>query len=163
MMEPHNSSSGGGTSDPKVQRALSRAHSRESKKSHWSRKKPPALSNGLVTSVVRSQKTEPQRETPPIPSCVSMKSDWSMDYPPGFSSGPVTSNPQARLGFLSGCWSFPLGLVESNISWCTVLVYLGELGVKLDHQQASQFRLGQPAELSEGCEFFSGASSSHIC
>ncbi|XP_076851503.1 NACHT, LRR and PYD domains-containing protein 3-like isoform X1 [Brachyhypopomus gauderio] len=96
MMEPHNSSSGGGTSDPKVQRALSRAHSRESKKSHWSRKKPPALSNGLVTSVVRSQKTEPQRETPPIPSCVSMKSDWSMDYPPGFSSGPVTSNPHVQ-------------------------------------------------------------------
>ncbi|XP_076848266.1 NLR family CARD domain-containing protein 3-like [Brachyhypopomus gauderio] len=68
MMEPHNSSSGGGTSDPKVKRAAS-----------------PVPSCVLMKS-----------ESSPVPSCVSMKSDRSMDEPPAFSSGPVTPDPHVQ-------------------------------------------------------------------
>ncbi|XP_076859930.1 NACHT, LRR and PYD domains-containing protein 3-like [Brachyhypopomus gauderio] len=65
MMEPHHSSSGGGTSDQKVKRAGSPATNSVSMKS----------------------------ESSPGPSCVSQKSYWSMGVPPGFSSRPVTSDP----------------------------------------------------------------------
>ncbi|XP_076875886.1 NLR family CARD domain-containing protein 3-like [Brachyhypopomus gauderio] len=68
MMEPHNSSSGGGTSDPKVKRAAS-----------------------LILSSVSMES-----ESSPVPSCVSMKSDGSMHQPLAFSSGPVTSDPHAQ-------------------------------------------------------------------
>ncbi|XP_076849555.1 NLR family CARD domain-containing protein 3-like isoform X2 [Brachyhypopomus gauderio] len=68
MMEPHNSSSEGGTSDPKVKRAAS-----------------PVPSCVLMKS-----------ESSPVPSCVSMKSDWSMGEPLAFSSGPVTSDLHAQ-------------------------------------------------------------------
>ncbi|XP_076851921.1 NLR family CARD domain-containing protein 3-like isoform X3 [Brachyhypopomus gauderio] len=68
MMEPHNSSSGGGTSDQKVKRAAS-----------------PVPSCVLMKS-----------ESSPVPSCVSMKSDRSMDEPPAFSSGPVTPDPHVQ-------------------------------------------------------------------
>ncbi|XP_076875603.1 NACHT, LRR and PYD domains-containing protein 3-like [Brachyhypopomus gauderio] len=70
MMEPHNSSSGGGTSDPKVKTAASSVFSRVSKS--WFRKKPPDISSGAVTS---DPKTEPQKAASPVPSCVSMKSE----------------------------------------------------------------------------------------
>ncbi|XP_076856197.1 uncharacterized protein LOC143510557 [Brachyhypopomus gauderio] len=68
MMELHISSSGGGTSDPKVKEAASSVPSCVSTKS----------------------------ESSSVPSCVSIKSDWSMDEPPVFSSGPVTSDPHTQ-------------------------------------------------------------------
>ncbi|XP_076849194.1 NLR family CARD domain-containing protein 3-like [Brachyhypopomus gauderio] len=68
MMEPHISSSGGGTSDPKVKRPA-----------------PPVPSCVSMKS-----------ESSPVPSCVSMKSDKSMGDPPLFSSGPVTSDLHAQ-------------------------------------------------------------------
>ncbi|XP_076851968.1 NACHT, LRR and PYD domains-containing protein 3-like [Brachyhypopomus gauderio] len=80
-MEPHNSSSGGGTSDPKVKRAASPLSSCVSMKSESS----------PVPSCV-SMKSE----SSPVPSCVSMKSDRSMMKPPAFSSGPVTPDPHAQ-------------------------------------------------------------------
>ncbi|XP_076848280.1 NACHT, LRR and PYD domains-containing protein 3-like isoform X2 [Brachyhypopomus gauderio] len=81
MMEPHNSSSGGGTSDPKVKRAASPVPSCVLMKSESS----------PVPSCV-SMKSE----SSPVPSCVSMKSDGSMDEPPAFSSGPVTPDPHVQ-------------------------------------------------------------------
>ncbi|XP_076848267.1 NLR family CARD domain-containing protein 3-like [Brachyhypopomus gauderio] len=68
MMETHKSSSGGGTSDPKVKRETSPLPSCVSMKS----------------------------ESSPVPSCVSMKSDWSMGNPPDLSSGPVSSDLHAQ-------------------------------------------------------------------
>ncbi|XP_076840637.1 NLR family CARD domain-containing protein 3-like [Brachyhypopomus gauderio] len=81
MMETHNSSSGGGTSDPKVQRGLSPVPSCVSMKSESS----PVPSCVYMKS-----------ESSPVPSCVSMKSDKSMGDPPAFSSGPVTSDLHAQ-------------------------------------------------------------------
>ncbi|XP_076848301.1 NACHT, LRR and PYD domains-containing protein 3-like [Brachyhypopomus gauderio] len=68
MMETHISSSGGGTSDPKMKRAAFSAPSCVPMKS----------------------------ESSPVSSCVSMKSNKSMFDPPYFSSGPVTSDPHAQ-------------------------------------------------------------------
>ncbi|XP_076875315.1 NLR family CARD domain-containing protein 3-like isoform X2 [Brachyhypopomus gauderio] len=86
MMEPHKSSRGGGTSDPKVERA-SPVPSCVSMKSDGSMLCPNNFSSEPLTS-------DPQlkRAAPPGPSCVSMKSDWSMDHPRNLSSGPVTSD-----------------------------------------------------------------------
>ncbi|XP_076875737.1 NACHT, LRR and PYD domains-containing protein 3-like isoform X2 [Brachyhypopomus gauderio] len=67
MMEPHNSSSGGGTSDPKLKSVFS------------------VFSRVFMKS-----------ESSPVPSCVSMKSDRSMNKPPVFNSGPVTPDPHAQ-------------------------------------------------------------------
>ncbi|KAK1806250.1 hypothetical protein P4O66_000138 [Electrophorus voltai] len=114
MMEPHNSSSGGGTSDPKVKRAESPAPSCVSMKSEsspapscvsmksdCSMDPPPVFGSGPVPSVQRrwsERAATPapscvsvKSESSPAPSCVSMKSDRSIDYPPAFNSGPVTS------------------------------------------------------------------------
>ncbi|XP_076875345.1 NLR family CARD domain-containing protein 3-like isoform X2 [Brachyhypopomus gauderio] len=81
MMKPHNSSSGGGTSDPKVKGAAPPVPSCVSMKSESS----------PVPSCV-SMKSESSA----VPSCVSMKSDGSMGEPFNFSSGPVTSDPHTK-------------------------------------------------------------------
>ncbi|KAK1806844.1 hypothetical protein P4O66_005327 [Electrophorus voltai] len=55
MMEPHNSSSGGGTSDPQrgSERAANPAPSCVCMKSDQSKDDPPVFSSGPVTSVLR--------------------------------------------------------------------------------------------------------------
>ncbi|XP_035382066.1 NACHT, LRR and PYD domains-containing protein 12-like isoform X2 [Electrophorus electricus] len=90
-MEPHNSSSGGGSSDPKVKRAASPAPSCVSWKSDWSIDPPPALSSAPVPC-----NPKVKRAASPAPSCVSWKSDWSIDPPPALSSAPVPCNPKGR-------------------------------------------------------------------
>ncbi|XP_076849547.1 NACHT, LRR and PYD domains-containing protein 3-like isoform X3 [Brachyhypopomus gauderio] len=81
MMETHKSSSGGGTSDPKVKRAA-----------------PPVPSCVLMKSESSPVPScvSMKSESTPVPSCVSMKSDRSMFEPPAFSSEPVTPDPHAQ-------------------------------------------------------------------
>ncbi|XP_076848260.1 NACHT, LRR and PYD domains-containing protein 3-like isoform X2 [Brachyhypopomus gauderio] len=94
MMEPHNSSSGGGTSDPKVKRAASPVPSCVLMKSESS-PVPSCVSMKSESYSVPSCVLM-KSESSPVPSCVSMKSDRSMGDPPHFSSGPVTSDPHAQ-------------------------------------------------------------------
>ncbi|XP_076849577.1 NACHT, LRR and PYD domains-containing protein 3-like [Brachyhypopomus gauderio] len=120
MMETHNSSSGGGTSDPKVKRAASPVPSCVLMKSESSpvpscvlmkSESSPVPSCVLMKSesspvpscVLMKSESSPvpscvlmKSESSPVPSCVSMKSDWSMIEPPAFSSGPVTPDPHAK-------------------------------------------------------------------
>ncbi|XP_076849575.1 NACHT, LRR and PYD domains-containing protein 3-like [Brachyhypopomus gauderio] len=120
MMEPHNSSSGGGTSDPKVKRAASPVPSCVLMKSESSpvpscvsmkSESSPvpscvsmkSESSPLPSCVLMKSESSPvpscvsmKSESSPVPSCVSMKSDRSMDEPPFFSSGPVTPDPHAQ-------------------------------------------------------------------
>ncbi|XP_076875792.1 NLR family CARD domain-containing protein 3-like isoform X4 [Brachyhypopomus gauderio] len=94
MMETHNSSSGGGTSDPKVKRAASPLSSCVSMKSE-SYPVPSCVSIKSESSPLPSCVLM-KSELSPVPSCVSMKSDWSMHQPLAFSSGPVTPDPHAQ-------------------------------------------------------------------
>ncbi|XP_076854919.1 NACHT, LRR and PYD domains-containing protein 3-like isoform X2 [Brachyhypopomus gauderio] len=108
MMEPHNSSSGGGTSEPSVsvkselslvpssvsmKSESSPIPSGVSMKSDASMGPPPQLSGGPVTS---DPKWGSQRAESPIPSCLSMKSDNSITLPPGFSGGPAPNDPSIK-------------------------------------------------------------------
>ncbi|XP_076875292.1 NLR family CARD domain-containing protein 3-like isoform X2 [Brachyhypopomus gauderio] len=120
MMEPHISTSGGGTSDPKVKTAAHPVPSCVSMKSESS-PLPSCVSMKSESSPVPScvsmkNESSPvpscvsmKSESPPVPSCVSMKSesslvpscvsmksDWSMHQPLAFSSEPVTSDPQVK-------------------------------------------------------------------
>ncbi|XP_076850042.1 NLR family CARD domain-containing protein 3-like [Brachyhypopomus gauderio] len=107
MMELHNSSSGGGTSDPKVKRAAPSVPSCVLMKSESS-PVPSCVSMKSESSPVPScvsMKSESspvpscvsmKSESSPVPSCVSMKSDWSMGDTPNFSSVPVTSDLHAE-------------------------------------------------------------------
>ncbi|XP_076851967.1 NACHT, LRR and PYD domains-containing protein 3-like [Brachyhypopomus gauderio] len=107
MMEPHNSSSGGGTSDPKVKRAASPVPSCVLMKSESS-PVPSCVSMKSESSPVPScvsMKSESspvpscvsmKSESSPVPSCVSMKSYWSMIDPPYFSRRPVTPDPHVQ-------------------------------------------------------------------
>ncbi|XP_076851497.1 NACHT, LRR and PYD domains-containing protein 3-like isoform X2 [Brachyhypopomus gauderio] len=107
MMEPHNSSSGGGTSDPKVKRAASPLSSCVSMNSESSpvpgcvlmkSESPPVPSCVLMESESSPLPScvSMKSESSPVPSYVSMKSDWSMGEPPDLSSGPVTSDLHAQ-------------------------------------------------------------------
>ncbi|XP_076854882.1 NACHT, LRR and PYD domains-containing protein 3-like isoform X2 [Brachyhypopomus gauderio] len=104
-MKRRNSNSGGGTSDPKVKRAVSPVPSGVSVKSEsspgpsgvsvksdWSMPEPPEFNSGPVTSDPKVMSA-----ASPAPSCVSVKSDQSIDHPPQISSGPVTSDPNAQM------------------------------------------------------------------
>ncbi|XP_035382056.1 NACHT, LRR and PYD domains-containing protein 12-like isoform X3 [Electrophorus electricus] len=91
MMKRRNSSSGGGTSDPKVKRAASPAPSCVSLKSDASMGRPPNFSSGPVPSDPKVKSA-----ASPAPSCVSLKSDVSMDLPRNFSNGTVPSDPKVK-------------------------------------------------------------------
>ncbi|XP_049330044.1 NACHT, LRR and PYD domains-containing protein 12-like isoform X2 [Astyanax mexicanus] len=93
MMDPQNSSSGGGASVLKRKREASPAPSGVSMKSDRSMSPPLEFSSGGGSS---GSRTETQRRASPEPSGVSMKSDWSMDPPPMFSSETVTSDPKEK-------------------------------------------------------------------
>ncbi|XP_076851498.1 NACHT, LRR and PYD domains-containing protein 3-like isoform X3 [Brachyhypopomus gauderio] len=119
MMEPHNSSSGGGTSDPKLKSVFS-VFSRVFMKSESSpvpscvsmKSESSPLpscvsmkseSSPLPSCVSMKSESSPvsscvsmKSESSPVPSCVSMKSNQSMIDPPAFSSGPVTPDPHAQ-------------------------------------------------------------------
>ncbi|KAK7165609.1 hypothetical protein R3I93_005620 [Phoxinus phoxinus] len=60
-----------------------------SMKSNESITQPPGVSDGAVTSDLRSLRT-----VSPEPSCVSMKSNESITQPPGVSDGAVISEPR---------------------------------------------------------------------
>ncbi|XP_076875781.1 NACHT, LRR and PYD domains-containing protein 3-like isoform X3 [Brachyhypopomus gauderio] len=94
MMETHNSSSGGGTSDPNLKKAASPVPSCVLMKSESS-PVPSCVSMKSESSPVPSCVLM-KSESSPVPSCVSMKSDWSMHQPLAFSSGPVTPDPHAQ-------------------------------------------------------------------
>ncbi|XP_076849195.1 NLR family CARD domain-containing protein 3-like [Brachyhypopomus gauderio] len=94
MMEPHNSSSGGGTSDPKVKTAAPPVPSCVSMKSESS-PVPSCVSMKSESSPVPSCASM-KSESSPVPSCASMKSAKSMSDIPNFSSGPVTSDLHAE-------------------------------------------------------------------
>ncbi|XP_049324507.1 NLR family CARD domain-containing protein 3-like isoform X1 [Astyanax mexicanus] len=93
MMDPQNSSSGGGASVLKKKRGASPAPSGVSMKSDQSMDPPLNFSSGGGSS---GSRTETQRGASPEPSGVSMKSDRSMGTPPNFSDEAVTSDPQEK-------------------------------------------------------------------
>ncbi|XP_049324841.1 NLR family CARD domain-containing protein 3-like [Astyanax mexicanus] len=93
MMDPQNSSSGGGASVLKEKRGASPAPSGVSMKSDQSMDPPLMFSSGGGSS---GSRTETQRGASPEPSGVSMKSDQSMGLPPEFSDEVVTSDPQEK-------------------------------------------------------------------
>ncbi|KAI4874120.1 hypothetical protein NFI96_002608 [Prochilodus magdalenae] len=94
MMELHQSSSGGGTSDPAVKHRASTEPSCVSMKSDRSIGDPPSFSRGGGEPNCVSMKSDRSIGDPPSfsrgggePSCVSMKSDRSIGDPPSFSRG----------------------------------------------------------------------------
>ncbi|XP_049324358.1 NLR family CARD domain-containing protein 3-like [Astyanax mexicanus] len=117
MMEPHNSTDGGESSDPKVKRAES---SGVSMKTDWTIQEPLNFSSGGGSSESRLQKSrgEPPEPSyvsikshnsmfrppdfrneaePPEPSCVSMKSDNSRRKPPNFSNAVTLKRGKSNL------------------------------------------------------------------
>ncbi|XP_076851185.1 NACHT, LRR and PYD domains-containing protein 3-like isoform X3 [Brachyhypopomus gauderio] len=103
MMEPHYSSSGAGTSDPKTetQRSASPVPSCVFMKSDRSMTEPLAFSSGSTPSDLR---TETQRAASPVPSCVSVKSDRSMEETLTFSRGYTPSD--LRQDFTDDAFSY---------------------------------------------------------
>ncbi|XP_037392874.1 NLR family CARD domain-containing protein 3-like isoform X11 [Pygocentrus nattereri] len=84
MMDPHSSSSGGGTSDPKVKRAGSPEPSSSSVKRRRSTSDPDSFSSDGGAS---DPGLQTERAGSPMSSSVSMKSDQSMGVPFQFSRG----------------------------------------------------------------------------
>ncbi|KAL7886959.1 hypothetical protein AOLI_G00046800 [Acnodon oligacanthus] len=84
MMDPHSSSSGGGTSAPKVKRAGSPKPSSLSAKRHRSTSEPDSFSSEGGAS---GSGLQTERAGSPVSSSVSMKSNQSMGVPFKFSSG----------------------------------------------------------------------------
>ncbi|KAL6481176.1 hypothetical protein MHYP_G00092560 [Metynnis hypsauchen] len=95
IMEPHNSGSGGETSDTKIKRAASPASSSVSGMRYQPIMELKDVSSGGETS--NACRTETQRVAPPVSSCVSMKSDVSIDIPFNFSGGPVPTDPKQNI------------------------------------------------------------------
>ncbi|XP_036418342.1 NLR family CARD domain-containing protein 3-like [Colossoma macropomum] len=94
MMELHHSSSGGGTSDPKLKHAESPEPSFVSVESDRSLPDPPVFSSGGGEPSCVSVESDRSLPDPPVfssggeePSCVSVESDRSLPDPPVFSSG----------------------------------------------------------------------------
>ncbi|KAL6481135.1 hypothetical protein MHYP_G00092150 [Metynnis hypsauchen] len=90
IMEPHDSSIGGGTSHTKIKRAASPAPSSVPGMRYRPMMELKDVSSGGETS---NAWTETQRAASPVASCVSMKSDKSIEIPLQFSGGPVASDP----------------------------------------------------------------------
>ncbi|XP_049321123.1 NLR family CARD domain-containing protein 3 isoform X2 [Astyanax mexicanus] len=120
MMDPQNSSSGGGASVLKRKRAASPAPSGVSMKSDASMNPPPLFSDEAVTSDPKRK-----RAASPAPSGVSMKSDQSMEPPLKFSRGGGSSG--SRTETQRGASPEPSGVsMKSDASMGTPPQFSGE-------------------------------------